>query len=227
MSNFIPTSTNEMVFSNEETKELMYDILQHNITFPSNGKTSLLLYGVYGSGKTTYANIFFNEYEKSFGGDNALVENVVVDGNEKITTTIDRLTNISSLVSFNQSNKHYFLFDEVDGYNPKQQQRLKGWLNRDNVVCVLTTNHINDIDKGLRSRCFEIDFNASANTYEYVQRMKQIIHQHKLHTISDKALFQIAEKCEGDWRNICATLQRVCSKVSNKPPSKPNLRIVR
>ena len=126
MSNFIPTSTNEMVFSNEETKELMYDILQHNITFPSNGKTSLLLYGVYGSGKTTYANIFFNEYEKSFGGDNALVENVVVDGNEKITTTIDRLTNISSLVSFNQSNKHYFLFDEVDGYNPKQQQRLKG-----------------------------------------------------------------------------------------------------
>ena len=43
----------------------------------------------------------------------------------------------------------------------------------------MTTNHIQRIDKGLRSRCFEIEFNASSNVYDYVQRMKQIIQQHK------------------------------------------------
>ena len=80
MSNFTPSSTAEMVFSNAETKQLLVDILQHNISFPSNGRNTLLLYGSFGSGKTTYANIFFNEYEKSYNGSTALVENVFVDG---------------------------------------------------------------------------------------------------------------------------------------------------
>ena len=125
-----------------------------------------------------------------------------------------------------KSLKHYFLFDEVDGYNEKQQQRLKSWLNSENVVCVLTTNHIQRIDKGLRSRCFEVEFNASSNVYDYVQRMKQIIHQHKLPMLADDVLYKIAERSKGDWRELCATLQRVCSKVNTPPPTKPKLTLV-
>ena len=227
MSNFTPSSTAEMVFSNAETKELLVDILKHNIDFPTNGRNTLLLYGTYGSGKTTYANIFFNEYEKSFGGDTACVEFIDVDGNEKITTTIDRLSNMSSLMAIqHKSLKHYFLFDEVDGYNEKQQQRLKSWMNSENVVCVLTTNHIQRIDKGLRSRCFEVEFNASTNAYDYVMRIKQIIQQHKLPMLNDDVLYDIAERGKGDWREICATLQRVCSKTKTLPPTKPKLTIV-
>ena len=226
MSNFTPSSTAEMVFSNVETNKLLVDILQHNISFPSNGRNTLLLYGSYGSGKTTYANIFFNEYEQSYKGSDALVENVFVDGSEGIGKTIDRLNNISSLIPFNHSNKHYFLFDEVDGYKTVQQQRLKSWLNREHIVCILTTNHIQRIDKGLRSRCFEIEFNASSNVYDYVQRMKQIIQQHKMPMLTDETLYQIAERSKGDWRDICSTLQRVCSGVIDKPPIKPKLTIV-
>ena len=66
MLDFTPKSTAEMVFANADTQSILNDILLGNISFPSNGKNSLLLYGVFGSGKTTYANIFFNEYEKSF-----------------------------------------------------------------------------------------------------------------------------------------------------------------
>ena len=66
MLDFTPKSTEEMVFANADTKSILSDILLGNISFPSNGKNSLLLYGVFGSGKTTYANIFFNEYDKSF-----------------------------------------------------------------------------------------------------------------------------------------------------------------
>ena len=105
-------------------------------------------------------------------------------------------------------------------------QRLKNWMNREHIVCVMTTNHIQRIDKGLRSRCFEVEFNASTNVYDYVQRMKQIIQQHKMPMLSDEALYQIVERGKGDWRDICSTLQRVCSGVVDKPPTKPKLTIV-
>lgn len=227
MNNFTPLSTEEMVFSNTETKDLLLNILQQKVSFPSNGRNTLMLYGTFGSGKTTYSKIFLNEYERSFGGDEAFIESVDVDGNEMIKTTIDRLTNIANIISFNASNKHYFLFDEVDGYSQNQQRRLKSWLNRNDIVCVMTTNYLNKIDKGLLSRCYPIEFNASANSYDYVQRMRQIIQQHKLPMLSDDALFKIAEQSKGDWRDISSMLQQVCSKVSSSPPTNHQLTLVR
>jgi replication-associated recombination protein RarA len=89
---------------------------------------------------------------------------------------------------FNRSHKHYFLFDEVDGYKKEQQQRLKGWMNRDDIVCVMTTNHLDKIDKSLLSRSHLINFNASSNTNDYVIRMKRIILQNNLTMLSDSTL---------------------------------------
>ena len=77
---------------------------------------------------------------------------------------------------------------------------MKGWLNSDNVVCVLTTYHIQQIEEGLRSRCFEVEFNASSNMYDYIQRMKQIIQHHKLPILTDDVLYKIAERSKGDWK---------------------------
>ena len=59
MISFQPTATDDMVFSDTDTKRLLKDIISGNLSFPSNGKSTLLLFGSYGSGKTTYANIFF------------------------------------------------------------------------------------------------------------------------------------------------------------------------
>ena len=84
MKYFTPTSTAEMVFSDTKTKQLLTDILCHNVSFPSHGKNCLMLFGVYGSGKTTYSKIFFDEYEKSYNGNGANVKEITVDSNEKI-----------------------------------------------------------------------------------------------------------------------------------------------
>ena len=229
MTNFNPQSTKEMVFHSDVERDLLFDILNHNIKFPSNGKNSLLLYGVVGSGKTTYANIFFNEYEHSFEDSNLLlggirVNDIEVDGNEKITTTVDKINTIANFMALNRSNKHFFLFDEVDNYSLEQQKRLKSCLNREDIVCVMTTNHIDKIDKGLQSRSHTICFNASYNTNDYVSRMKQIITQHSLPMLKDKTLVEIASINNGDWRNMCSTLQQACSQFI--PPTKPKLQLV-
>jgi replication-associated recombination protein RarA len=226
MLDFTPKSTNEMVFSCNRTKNLLNDILQHNVSFPSNGKNVLMLYGTFGSGKTTYANLFLNEYERSFGGDEAYINKVKVDGNAKITSTIDRISNTANLCSFSSSNKHFFLFDEIDGYKLEQQQRLKGWLNRNDIVCVMTTNYLHKIDKGLQSRCHVLDFNASSNMLEYVNRMKQILRQQSLPMLDDSSLFNIADLHKGDWREICASLERACSRASSSATTKTKLNLV-
>jgi replication-associated recombination protein RarA len=229
MTNFNPQSTKEMVFHSDVERDLLFDILNHNIKFPSNGKNSLLLYGVVGSGKTTYANIFFNEYEHSFEDsslllDNMRVNDIEVDGNEKITTTVDKINNLANFNPLNRSNKHFFLFDEVDNYSLEQQKRLKSCLNREDIVCVMTTNHIDKIDKGLQSRSHIICFNATHNTKNYVDRMKQIIRQNSLPMLKDKTLVNIASNNNGDWRSMCSTLQQACSKFI--PPTKPKLQLV-
>ena len=215
---FTPKSTNEMVFSNQHTKALLEDIIQKTISFPANGKNTLLLYGICGSGKTTYADIFFKEYERSFGGSLPYVEKVNVDGSGKITSTIEKLSRIANFVAFNESNKHYFLFDEVDGYKPEQQQRLKAWLNRDDVVCIMTTNHIEKIDKGLLSRCHKIEFNAASNPNDYLNRMRHIIEDNNLPMLNERTLLRIVQLHKGDWRDICTSLQRTCLSISKPLP---------
>ena len=94
MLNFEPKTTSDMVFSDEHTKRLLNDILTRKLSFPKNGRNTLLLYGTYGSGKTTYAKVFFDDYEKSYGGDKALF----YGGNAEGTTPSGKL-NIYNLVT--------------------------------------------------------------------------------------------------------------------------------
>ena len=61
--NFTPKKTSEMVFSNNTSRTTIHGILDGELPFPKNGISGLLFYGVYGSGKTTYADIFCNELE--------------------------------------------------------------------------------------------------------------------------------------------------------------------
>jgi replication-associated recombination protein RarA len=210
-----------MVFANAETKRLLLDIVTRKLTFPTNGKNTLLLYGTYGSGKTTFANVFFNDYEKAHGGNEALIDVITNEEGDKVTEQIARLNSIADLVSFNQSEKHYFLFDEADNYSELQQQRLKSFLNRKNIVVVMTTNFLHKIDKGIQSRSHLVSFNASNNAFDYVERMKVIISRNAMPMVSDATLTSIAQAANGDWRTMCAELEQVCSHLT-KPP-KPNI----
>lgn len=216
MLNFEPKTTSDMVFSDEHTKRLLNDILTRKLSFPKNGRNTLLLYGTYGSGKTTYAKVFFDDYEKSYGGSNALVDVYTNEGGDAVTEQIKRVNAVADLVSFNQSNLHYVLFDEVDNYTKVQQQRLKSLLNREDIIVIMTTNFLNKVDNGIRSRSYAIDFNASTNAFDYVERMKQITKQNNLPLVGEDTLQQIAIQSEGDWREMCSVLEQVCRNIESE-----------
>ena len=227
-TDFQPKSFDDFVYSKPQTKGLIGEILNRQLEFPSDGKNSLMLYGIGGSGKTTFANFFFKQYEAMYGGDTPLVESIDVDGDRNIKLTLNRLSALTSTMGWNYSNKHYFLFDEFDGYSIPQQRRLKSWLNSEHVVCIMTTNYIEEIDDGILRRCHIINFNASANTSDYVERMQRMIANNNLPTLDTQTLIGIADRGKGDWTKMCVSLKRHCNKQMSNPtkPTKPKLRVV-
>lgn len=211
-----PKSTRDIVFANEISQQFITSILNRNFPFPQTGKTALCFYGTYGTGKTTYAKLFCEDFEKASTGrnDEVIVDIVQCDSTENITQIIKQCERRSSLVSWNQSNLHYFVFDEVDNLTKKAQRILKLFLNRVNVVCVLTTNYVYEIDAGLKDRCHLINFNAGPNK-DYLQRVKAIIDANGLTMPTDKDLLSRIDDAEGSWRSIISNVLYLCNKSNS------------
>ena len=95
---------------------------------------------------------------------------------------------------------HYFVFDEVDNLTSDAQQRLKSFLNHINIICVLTTNYVQEVDKGLRDRCYQLAMNAASDA-QIALRVHKVLNQNQMR-IDDKALNEIISNSHGSMRDI-------------------------
>jgi len=211
-----PKSTKDMVFSSSESKTMIYSILEQKMPFPKNGVCGLLFYGVFGSGKTTYAEIFCKEFDFILCGetDHAQIEYVDCAKTRDLSKEMTRLDNHSKWRTISSSNQVYFIFDEVDCLTKKDQMLLKTFMNKSNIVCILTTNYIDFIDYGVRDRCYEINFNA-ANNSDYLPRLKQIIADNNLKPPSDKFLLDLVKESNGSWRKLANYFSFHCEQKRN------------
>ena len=196
-----PQSTSDMVFGSETTQSTLNAILSRRLPFPQSGKNSLLLYGSFGTGKTTYAPIFCKEFEQTISDPTAepFVETIACDSTAKIDTILKRCERIRSLVP-QTSSYHYFVFDEVDNLTSDAQQRLKSFLNHSNIICVLTTNYVQKVDKGLRDRCYQLAMNAASDT-QIALRVHKVLSQNQMR-IDDQMLNDIISNSDGSMRDI-------------------------
>ncbi len=203
-----PKTTSDMVFANEGIEDKLLDILCQNYPFPiKGGKNSLLLYGVPGTGKSTYAKVFINEFEATFGGADPVIEQVDCTKTQSISSILSNCIAITNKAGtfFNRSGYHYFIFDEVDNLTVDGQRALKSFLNKSNIVCVLTTNLLHKIDEGLKSRCVPLNFNAAKDD-DCIQRFKEVLTDNQLPMLPDDALKEIVKIHNGDWRDMIPTL---------------------
>lgn len=222
-----PQTTADMVFADAITEKLIYSLLDETLPFPIGGKCGVLLYGTFGSGKTTYAEIFCKDFEEQRGGsrDETLITFVSCDSTENINQILKRCERIRQLVSFNASGFHYFVFDEVDNLAATAQRKLKAFLNHSNMVCVLTTNYVDKVDGGVKSRCHMLNFNASQSA-NYLRRVKQIILQNNLPMPSDAQLLSQIENADGDWRDVISYVMFLCNSIGAPPSKPPKLTVV-
>lgn len=142
-------------------------LASNQMVFPSPAKKAIILHGKYGTGKTELARLLPILLEEN-RTEHQLRSKVREMTYRDLATFISCQSNNSSMAihqamptshSFNYSGLHYVILDEVDNIRADFQKSMKSFITEhSHVIFIMTTNHIGDVDEGLKSRSHLISF---------------------------------------------------------------------
>ena len=186
--------------------------------FKNGLNQNVILYGHFGTGKTTLARILIGKYLKSYPH---------IEINSSFYTSIDTLrSKIDDFCSkvymgFDLDNQiqkdsiKYVFLDEFERTSTQYQDALKAYIEEysaKNVRFVFTTNHINKVSQGIRSRLVEINFdcqNLEEEKYLKSEIAKKVIKEiapKELIEIKKDDIVKIINKKFPDFRSILVEL---------------------
>ncbi len=196
-----------------------------------NGVTqNYIFYGHFGTGKTSLARILIGKYTK---------DKPFLELNSSLYTSIDVLrSEIEDFCKFSpmmesESDVKFIFLDEFERVSAQFQDAFKAFIEKynKNVRFIITTNHINKISDGIKSRIPQINFDCQSSEEE--KYLKQEIYKRISNNILSKEekqipkedLVSIINKKFPDFRSIVVEVQNYIetgslgnntSNVSNK-----------
>ena len=180
--------------------------------FENGVNQNYIFYGHYGTGKTSLARILIGKYTK---------DKPFLELNSSLFTSIDVLRNeIEDFCKFtpmmsSDSDIKYIFLDEFERVSAQFQDAFKAFIEKynKNVRFIITTNHINKISDGIKSRIPQIDFdcqNVDEEKYlktEIYKRINNIILPKEVSEIPKDNLVSIITKKFPDFRSIMVEVQ--------------------
>lgn len=178
-----------------------------------NGVTQdYIFYGHFGTGKTSLSRILVGKYTK---------DKPYLELNSSLYTSIDVLRNeIDDFCKFSpivetDSNIKYVYLDEFERTSAQFQDAFKAFVEKydKNVRFIISTNHINKIDGGIKSRFKKLNFDYNGieeEKYlktEIYKKIKNVILPKENFDIPKEDLIKIINKKFPDFREILVDVQ--------------------
>ena len=196
-----PKTIEDIILLPRIRKELESGVNQHYI-----------FHGHYGTGKTSLARILIGRYSKETP---YLELNCSMDTSiDVLRTEIDNFCKFTPMMDTNSDIKYVFL-DEFERVSGNFQDAFKAFIERynKNVRFIITTNHINKISDGLKSRIKQIGFDCQ--NVEEERFLKQEIYKKIINEVLPKEdaeipkedLINIITKKFPDFRSTLVEVQ--------------------
>ena len=216
---YVPTSLNDIIFGNPESKLRIYDIVTGAETLPASGKSGILLYGTWGTGKTTMATMLPDAIEKGRTQEELTMSADLIRCQQGFNgpQVIDFIAKILDKNSLNASGLHYIIIDEVDLLTKSAQESLKSAMNTSRCIFILTTNYIAYLDRGLLDRCVLVEMNAAAIN-DYLPLAKNLVSDMGV-VMSDDDLLPTISAAKGSLRNLIHNVERLARRSNTPPPN--------
>lgn len=214
-TDYTPTNINDIVYHSVTERQLIMNIASGAMKFPISGKNGILLYGIYGTGKTTLAQLLPDAIERGKGGTDSLCRYHKCEQGQNGANIFTKIRSQAELMSVTDSGYHYFIFDEVDNLTSAAMASLKTIMQIPQTIFIMTTNNISKVDGGVRSRCQRVNFNA-APVREWLPFARCVLKDCGGANVSDDKLLPIIISCNGDVREIVNAMQKLAAKQKER-----------
>ena len=208
--NYTPKTPEDIVFASDGTRDLVLDLISGKMAFPAYGRNGIILYGTYGTGKSTLAAMLPDAMETQRGGTKADARI------EKITASKNGADLFASLALEAETmpfgTYRYFVLDEADLLTATAMRSLKTLMDVPTTVWMLCTNHLGGIDPAVKDRCHEIAFNT-APAHRWLPLARRIFADFGVPCADEAKVEDLIALQNGSARKIVNTLIELAQTV--------------